>query len=73
MDSESETTTPVEQVNYNQTALDSVEDLIGGVDFSIFMTMFVLVIGATAAVTVGITALRKGWGWVKSAIKRAGN
>lgn len=73
MDSENETPTPIEEVDYNQIALDNVEDLIGGVDFSIFMTMFVLVIGATAAVTVGITALRKGWGWVKSAIKRAGN
>lgn len=68
-----ETQTPVEQVDYNQTALDSTEELIGQVDFSIFMTMFVLVIGATAAVTVGITALKKGWGWLKSAIKRAGN
>ena len=68
-----ETQTPVEQVDYNQTALESTEELIGQVDFSIFMTMFVLVIGATAAVTVGITALKKGWGWLKSAIKRAGN
>ena len=68
-----ETQTPVEQVDYNQTALDSTEELIGQVDFSIFMTMFVLVIGATAAVTVGITALKKGWGWLKSASKRAGN
>lgn len=68
-----ETQTPVETVDYSQEALDQVETIVSGVDFSVFMSMFVLVIGATAAVTVGITALRKGWGWVKSAIKRAGN
>lgn len=73
MGSDTETQTPVETVDYSQEALDQVETIISGVDFSIFMSMFVLVIGATAAVTVGITALRKGWGWVKSAIKRAGN
>lgn len=73
MDSDTETQTPVETVDYSQEALDQVETIISGVDFSVFMSMFVLVIGATAAVTVGITALRKGWGWVKSAIKRAGN
>ncbi len=73
MGSDTETQTPVETVDYSQEALDQVETIISGVDFSVFMSMFVLVIGATAAVTVGITALRKGWGWVKSAIKRAGN
>ena len=73
MGSDTETQTPVETVDYSQEALDQVETIISRVDFSVFMSMFVLVIGATAAVTVGITALRKGWGWVKSAIKRAGN
>lgn len=66
-------TQATEVVDYNQLALEKTNDLIGKVDFSIFMTMFVAVIGATIGVSVGITALRKGVAWVKSAIKRAGN
>lgn len=62
-----------ETVNYNQQALENVNTLIGKVDFSIFMTMLVAVIGATLGVSVGMTALKKGVAWIKRAIKRAGN
>ena len=66
-------TEAVVSVDYSQIAQDEVNNLVNGLDFSIFMTMFVAVIGATIGVTVGITALKKGVAWVKSAIKRAGN
>lgn len=60
-------------VDYSQNALDNVNTLIGKVDFGIFMTMLVAVIGATLGVSVGMTALKKGVAWIKRAIKRAGN
>lgn len=62
-----------ETVDYSQNALDNVNTLIGKVDFGIFMTMLVAVIGATLGVSVGMTALKKGVAWIKRAIKRAGN
>lgn len=67
-----ENTETVVEVDYSQQALENVEGLVGDIDFGVFMSMFVLVIGATAGVTVGITALKKGWSWIKGAIKRAG-
>lgn len=73
MENEETQVTETVETDYSQEALDQTQALIGKIDFSVFMSMFVLVIGATAAVTVGITALRKGWAWVKSAIKRAGS
>lgn len=62
-----------ETVDYSQNALDNVNTLIGKVDFGIFMTMLVAVIGATLGVSVGMAALKKGVAWIKHAIKRAGN
>lgn len=61
-----------ETVNYNQQALENVNNLIGKVDFSIFMTLLVAVIGATLGVTVGMTAFKKGVAWLKRGIRRAG-
>lgn len=61
-----------ETVDYSQKALENVNTLIGKVDFSIFMTLLVAVIGATLGVTVGMTALKKGVAWLKRGIRRAG-
>lgn len=61
-----------ETVNYNQQAIENVNTLIGKVDFGIFMTILVAVIGATLGVTVGMTALKKGVAWLKRGIRRAG-
>lgn len=60
-------------VDHSANALKAVQEIIGKVDFSVFMTMFVSVIGATIAVTVGITALKKGIKWLTQAVKKAGN
>lgn len=62
-----------ETVDYSQNALDNVNTLIGKVDFGIFMSMLVAVIGATLGVSVGMTALKKGVAWIKRAIRNAGN
>lgn len=61
-----------ETVNYNQQAIENVNTLIGKVDFGIFMTILVAVIGATLGVTVGMTALKKGVAWLKRGIRCAG-
>ena len=61
-----------ETVDYSQKALENVNTLIGKVDFSIFMTLLVAVIGATLGVTVGMTAFKKGVAWLKRGIRHAG-
>lgn len=65
-------TSATETVDYGATAVNEVKDLVNQVDFSVFITMMVAVVGATIGINVGITALKKGVAWIKLAIRRAG-
>lgn len=65
-------TSTQETVNYGTQATEQVQGIIKDIDFSIFMTMLVAVVGATIGISVGMSALKKGVAWIKRAIRRAG-
>lgn len=65
-------TSTQETVNYGTQATEQVQGMIQKVDFSIFMTILVAVVGATLGISVGMSALKKGVAWIKRAIRRAG-